>query len=547
AFGRQVLKSRWFMVFACLLIMSMSGASYIFGIYSNDLKTALGYDQTTLNLIGFFKDLGGNVGVISGVINEVAPPWAVLSIGVLMNFTGYFLIWLAVTGRTAKPQLWQMCVYICVAANSQTFSNTGALVTCVKSFPASRGIVIGLLKGFTGLSGAVITQIFRGFFGSDSSSSSSSLILLIAWLPAAVSFLFLRTVRLMESSREENEIQVFYNLLYVSLSLAGFLMLLIILQNGLVFTRAEYAGSASVVLILLFAPLAIVFSEELKKWRMKKLAGEADSGCPLKKVVAGESPSPSPPPRENRHPPWWRDVFSPPERGEDYTVLQALFSIDMICLFATVTLGAGGTLTAIDNLGQIGKALGYTEKSVTTFVSLVSIWGYLGRVISGFASEILLAKFRFPRPLMLTAVLLVSCSGHLLIAYGVPNSLYAASVIVGFCFGAQWPLIFAIISEIFGLKYYSTLYSLGGGASPLGAYIFNVKVTGHLYDAEARKQTTAGGPDLSCVGVRCYRTAFLTIAVATFAGALASLILVMRTRKFYRGDIYRKFRQEEKN
>lgn len=36
---------------------------------------------------------------------------------------------------------------ICIGASSQTFANTGALVTCVKNFPESRGIVLGLLKG----------------------------------------------------------------------------------------------------------------------------------------------------------------------------------------------------------------------------------------------------------------------------------------------------------------------------------------------------------------------------------------------------------------
>ncbi|KAI3474607.1 hypothetical protein Pfo_029776 [Paulownia fortunei] len=501
--GLQVLTSRWFMVFACLLIMSMSGATYIFGIYSNDIKTSLGYDQTTLNLIGFFKDLGANIGLMSGVVNEVTPPWVVLAIGVSMNFSGYFMIWLAVTGRIAKPHVWQMCLYICIGANSQTFSNTGALVTCVKNFPESRGIVIGLLKGFTGLSGAIMTQLFHAFYGHN----SKALIFLIAWLPAAVSCVFLRTVRLMKAVKQENELKVFYDLLYVSLSLAGFLMILIILQNGLVFSRAEYAGSASVVLFLLFAPLAIVIREEFKTWKGKKVAGNDPSHL---KVITENPPPPVP---------WWRDVFKPPERGEDYNILQALCSIDMIIF-------------------------------ITTFVSLVSIWNYLGRVASGFASEIFLAKYKFPRPLMLTLVLLLSCTGHLLIAFGVPNSLYVASVIMGFCFGAQWPLIFAIISEIFGLKYYSTLYSLGGGASPLGAYILNVRITGHLYDREAMKQMAAKGlirkegEDLSCSGVQCYKLAFLIITATTLIGCIVSFILVIRTRKFYKGDIYKKFREQ---
>jgi len=33
-FTRQVLSGRWFTLFACLLILSASGATYAFGIYS---------------------------------------------------------------------------------------------------------------------------------------------------------------------------------------------------------------------------------------------------------------------------------------------------------------------------------------------------------------------------------------------------------------------------------------------------------------------------------------------------------------------------------
>ncbi|RAL38368.1 hypothetical protein DM860_002346 [Cuscuta australis] len=556
----RVLTGRWFMVFGSLLIMAMAGATYMFGLYSGEVKSALGYDQTTLNLLSFFKDLGGNVGIISGLVNEVTPPSVVLLTGAIMNLFGYSMIWLAVTRRVAKPKLWQMCLYICVGANSQTFANTGALVACVKNFPESRGVVLGLVKGFVGLSGAIITQLFHAFYGDG---DRKSLILLIGWLPAAVSCVFLRTVRYMNPVQQtENDAKVFYKFLFISLGLAGFLMAIIIVQNRVAFTRPLYVASGTVVIILLFAPLFIVFKEELKTNQRDLLcSSNNNNGSPLP-VESNENQPPLPSAMDDESKQetaaggngCFRNVFSPPPRGEDYTILQAVFSVDMIALFTVTTFGVGGTLTAIDNLGQIGKAHGYNTESITTFVSLVSIWNYLGRVAAGFASEYLLAKYRFPRPLMLTAVLVLSCGGHLLIAFAVPNSLYVASVIVGFCFGAQWPLIFAIISEIFGLKYYSTLYNLGGGASPVGAYLLNVRVAGHLYDREAARQrlivtaaaaAKAADEELSCVGAECYKTAFLIITAATVVSVLVSCILVVRTRKFYRGDIYNRFRSEQ--
>ncbi|KAH7853525.1 hypothetical protein Vadar_003579 [Vaccinium darrowii] len=571
----QVVRGRWFMVFASFLIMSAAGATYMFGLYSSEIKRSLGYDQSTLNLLSFFKDLGANVGILSGLINEVTPPWVVLSLGAVLNFFGYFMIWLAVTKKISTPQVWQMCLYICIGANSQSFANTGALVTCVKNFPESRGVVLGLLKGFVGLSGAIITQIYRAVYGDDS-ESLDSLILLIAWLPAAISFAFLRTIRIMKVIRQPNEIKVFYNFLYISLGLAGFLMIIIILEQQVHFSRVEFGVSAAVVLVLLFLPVGIVIKEEYGIWMGNKLQAMNGSSSQLKivtekpngdDVAAQPLPSTSSytyggpstesggqtlssPKKQREADSCFQDVFRPPTRGDDYTILQALFSIDMLILFFATICGVGGTLTAIDNLGQIGASLGYPKKSISTFVSLVSIWNYLGRVFAGFASEIFLTKYKFPRPVFLTLILLFSCIGHILIAFDVPNGLYIASIIIGFSFGAQWPLLFAIISEIFGLKYYSTLYNFGSVASPIGGYILNVLVTGHLYDREAERQLVASrvirkeGEELNCNGVHCFQLAFIIITAVTVLGALVSVILVVRTRKFYRSDIYKKFKEE---
>lgn len=108
------------------------------------------------------------------------------------------------------------------------------------------------------------------------------------------------------------------------------------------------------------------------------------------------------------------------------------------------------------------------------------------------------------------------------------------------------PLILGIISELFGLKYYSTLYNFGGMASPVGSYILNVRVAGRLYDQEAKRQNLnragSSAKALTCIGVKCYKSSFLIITAVTVASALVMLVLSWRTKEFYSGDIYAKFR-----
>ena len=237
-----------------------------------------------------------------------------------------------------------------------------------------------------------------------------------------------------------------------------------------------------------------------------------------------------------------------PERGEDHTILQAILSADMFYIFLITLCGYGSALTFFEQLRPFGLALQYHERLIQSIITLTTIWNYYGRVYSGFVSELLLTKWKLSRSIMMSIILLLQCSGLLLVAFPkIPGMYYVASVIVAFTFGAQVSVNLSMISELFGLKHYATFLNFAQASTPMWLYLMNTKLTKVLYAREAAKDIPPGiDPstlkNLTCTGHHCFMASFSILAAIAFIGALVSLQFARKTREFYQGDIYKKFR-----
>ncbi|CAN0900748.1 Protein NUCLEAR FUSION DEFECTIVE 4 [Linum grandiflorum] len=525
----EILHSKWAATVAGIWIQCVVGATYTFGIYSSVLKTTQGYDQSTLDTVSVFKDIGANAGILSGLLYSfvtTAPstgggggPWVVYAVGAVQCFVGYFMMWASVVGLIRPLPVPAMCLFMWLAAHAQTFFNTANVVTGVHNFGDYGGTIVGIMKGFLGLSGAILIQLYNVVC----KDRPSRFLLLLAITPTVTSLLLMLLVRNYDTTSPADKHHV-NSFSAFALSIAAYLATLILLDN--VVTIPYWVRTLS-FLLLLFLLITSPLTIALK-------AHHRDSDILARALLeaSGAKNQPLLPQAEAANN---NDDDIVVNDHENVNMVQALCRVDFWLLFLAVFCGLGSGVAAINNISQVGHSLGYTTVETNSLVSLWSIWNFLGRFGAGYISDTLLYKGGWGRPLLMVATLATMAMGHMVIASGMPACLYVGSVLVGSSYGSQWSLMPTICSEIFGVAHMGTIFNTIAVASPLGSYVFSVRVIGYLYD----RQVDEG----ECMGSRCFMLSFLIMAAMAFFGSLVAVGLFFRTRRFYRAMVLRRLKR----
>lgn len=597
--------SRWLVLVASFWVQACAGIGYAFGSFSPLIKSSLGYNQQKINILGNAKDIGDAIGLVSGYLCEILPVWCIYLIGALQNLIGYGWLWLIVTKRVATLPFWAVCILIFIGTNGETYFNTASLVTNVRNFPKSRGHVVGLLKGFTGLCSAIFTQIYTTFFAPD----VAAYLFIVAVGPTMVACFVMFIVRPIkvkpgDSTRSES---IGFTFIYADcLVVAAYLMGVMILQD---FVTVSFSVSLTFTLILFFLIL-LPLATPIVSWLVRKNSPTSTSNrsqevsrppvppprvveekdlevpllpeeqMPLSDVgftskdlgqpyfgpgsragsftgsvdfseMEDEKPTeidllPEPIKKQRLMEIRKRIVFAAaegavrvkrkrgPRRGEDFTLIQAFIKADFWLLFFALVCGSGTGLTAIDNMGQMSESQGYENSSV--FVSMLSIWNFLGRLIGGSASEVLARTYGLPRSWALAISQFLMAIGNILFAMAWPGTLYVGTLLVGIGYGSHWGIVPPILSELFGLKNFGMIYNFHIMSSPVGSLFFSGFLAGYLYDLEAAKQYAAGltSSASTCVGASCFRWTFLIMTGVCVVGICLATVVSIRTRRVYK-------------
>ncbi|XP_059642738.1 protein NUCLEAR FUSION DEFECTIVE 4 isoform X2 [Cornus florida] len=473
----------------------------------------------------------------------------------------------------------QMCILIFVGNNGETYFNTVALVSCVQNFPKSRGPVVGILKGFAGLGGAILTQIYAMIHSPD----HASLIFMVAVGPAMVVIALMFIVKPVGGHRQvrQSDSLSFTFIYSVCLLLAAYLMGVMLLEDLVDLSHTVVTIFTVILLILIIIPIVIPvslsFSSEPRDAAEEALLPQPNkqdpskSGHDVNEVIFSEVEDEKPKEvdllpaseRQKRIAQLQAKLAQAaaegavrikrrrgPRRGEDFTLMQALIKADFWLIFFSLLLGSGSGLTVIDNLGQMSQSLGYDNAHI--FVSMISIWNFLGRVGGGYFSEIIVRDYAYPRPVAMAVAQFIMSIGHIFFAMGWPGAMYIGTLLIGLGYGAHWAIVPAAASELFGLKKFGAIYNFITLANPAGSLVFSGLIASSIYDSEAEKQAHRhhhhqhqlklgsifqGFLNLDeppkCEGVICFSLTSMIMSGFCIVAVGLSMILVYRTRIVY--------------
>lgn len=530
---------------AAVWVQIAAGNAYTFPLYSSTLKSVLGFSQQQLTILGVANDFGENVGIIPGIACNKFPPWAILLVGVCLSFLGYGVLWLAVSGTVHFLPYWVLFLALCVATHSSAWLGTAVLVTNMRNFPASRGTVAGILKGYVGLSAAVLTEVYTMVLD----GSASKLLLFLALGIPITCLAMMYFVRACTPASEEDSSERVHFLFTqaASLLLAVYLLTTTILTDTLSLSAYIKYIFVAIMVILLMSPLAIPLKMTLFPANRRKIDQSTGSSGNL---IAGEDPNKTEPlltPSSSAahlgsfmESDYASDLDTllavgegavkkkkRPRRGEDFKFREAVIKADFWLLWIVYFLGVGSGVSVLNNLAQIGVSL-LQLNDATVLLSLFSFCNFLGRLGAGAVSEYFVRSKAIPRTAWMTVTQILMVITFLLYASALSGTLYAATALLGVCFGFQFAIMIPTASELFGLRHFGVIFNFMQLGNPIGALLFSGLLAGQVYDREAAKQ---GGS--SCVGPDCYRLTFLVLAGVCGLGALLSIILTIRIRPVY--------------
>ncbi|KAF2742086.1 MFS general substrate transporter [Sporormia fimetaria CBS 119925] len=213
----------------------------------------------------------------------------------------------------------------------------------------------------------------------------------------------------------------------------------------------------------------------------------------------------------------------------DVTGLALLHRIEFWQLWILLGLLTGVGLMTINNIGHDVQALWshYDDSASKNFVtdrqlmhvSIISVGSFLGRLLSGIGSDLIVKRLSMSRFWCAGASATIFMFAQLgAIRLENPNLLWTVSGLSGLAYGVLFGVFPALVVDAFGAPGFAVNWGFMTLAPVVSGNIYNL-FYGAVYDAHSVVQP---GGERSCKdGVACYRAAYYVTFVSSILGIIA--------------------------
>lgn len=507
--------SRWQSYSAVCLYVSVVGTAYAYGVYSNLLKLNLGFSQNGLDIVASVGNTGLYLSLIAGLILDNFGLQAVVCGGGFLIFIGFVYIWAAVEGLV-PADIYSISIFFFLSQFGVCCFVSSSVTFAVRLFPSeSRGVSVGLTKGYYGLSSAVLGDFAGGYFGNAPTSFLLFIAIFIPTIGACSSqFANLLPAHAVNFHKEEyTSLAPFiahWAFLFITLLTIGLLQFLLVLPDFVTsITAVALTCTIFAVCLLpsLYGPRIVSFSST-PPLKIPPVAAEhgGDTSDNFHRE-GGES-----------------DAVRTCFYGEGIPLAKAVFVWRFWAMYAIFFVLTGVGLMVIYNINAIAVSAG--KYPSTFFVTLIALANGLGRVTAGFISDIAVNYISKLELLSVVALAMAVTQG--LHSMGSATLLYPCLLTVGFLFGCTVSLMAVNIADIFGSSYIATNFGAIDSAAMVGTLVFAAGIVNVYYEESDGDDDYATS---ACYETNCFRVPFIINSVCCLA-AFCICLLVARSTKW---------------
>ena len=118
--------------------------SYIFSVYSEDLKTQFSLDQSQLDMLGTLSNLAATIGIHIGLLQDAVGPAFVVLLGGVIGVAGWLPMYFALSPTTHwRAPYWSLCLFSLLQGQQMLVTDVAVVPTCVSELPPEPSRALG--------------------------------------------------------------------------------------------------------------------------------------------------------------------------------------------------------------------------------------------------------------------------------------------------------------------------------------------------------------------------------------------------------------------